>query len=84
MHHHCTHKSVKTLSHILFLSAAERKVTPCIKYKSARIHYTRANVKKKMERMEQENKELREGITAMQTEVEKLTALVNTLMAAQN
>jgi len=37
-----------------------------------------------MERLEQENKELREGMTAMQTEVEKLTALVSTLMAAQN
>jgi len=37
-----------------------------------------------MERLEQENKELREGMTAMQTKVEKLTALVNTLMAAQN
>jgi len=55
-----------------------------IKYKSTRIHYTQANVKKKMERLEQENKELREGMTAMQTEVEKLTALVNTLVAAQN
>jgi len=37
-----------------------------------------------MERLEQENKELRERMTAMQTEVEKLTALVNILMAAQN
>ena len=49
-----------------------------------RVHGTRANIKKKMEHLEQENMELREGMTAMQTEVEKLTALVNTLMAAQN
>ena len=84
MHHHCIYKSVKTLSHIFYSYPPQRKVAPRIKYKSTRIHYTRAKVKKKMERLEQENKELREGMTAMQTEVEKLTALVNTLMAAQN
>jgi len=43
----------------------QRKVAPRIKYKSNRIHYTRANVKKKMKRLEQENKELREGMTAI-------------------
>ena len=37
-----------------------------------------------MEYLEQENQELREGMTAMRTEVEKLTALVSTLMATQN
>jgi len=59
-------------------------VAPRIKYKATRIHYTRANVKKKMEHLEQENKELREGMTTMQIEVDKLAALVSTLMAAQN
>jgi len=37
-----------------------------------------------MEHLEQENKELREKLTSMQVEMEKLTIMVSTLLAAQN
>jgi len=53
-------------------------------HQSTRIYNTRANQKKRMDHLEQENKELREKMTSMQAEMEKLTALVNALMAAQN
>ena len=76
--------SVKTLSHMFLPICRREKVASRIKYKASRIHYTRANVKKKMERLEQENQELREGMTAMQAEMEKLTTLVSTLLAAQS
>ena len=37
-----------------------------------------------MERLEQENKELRGKLASMQVEMEKLAAMVATLMAAQS
>jgi len=37
-----------------------------------------------MEHLEQQNKELRGKLASMQSEMEKLTAMVTTLMAAQN
>ena len=37
-----------------------------------------------MEDLEQENHELREEVTTLRTRMEKLTALVESLMAAQN
>ncbi|CAI8619940.1 unnamed protein product [Vicia faba] len=45
---------------------------------------TRANCKKKMEGLEQENKELHEEVVTLRTGMERLTTLVETLLAAQN
>jgi len=63
-----------------------------ILYKSTRIHYTRANVKKKMEGLEQENQALHaeviamkakmEEFLAMKTQMEELTELVKVLSTA--
>ena len=70
------------------------KVARCILYIPTRIHYTRANVKTKMEGLEQENQALRaevttmktkmEEVTAMKTQMEELTELVKVLSTAQN
>src|SRR3954469_3102711 len=65
-----------------------RGLIQCSSYRSERIklshrHNTRANCKKKMEGLEQENCELREEVVTLRSGVERLTALVETLMAAQ-
>jgi len=68
---------------------ARRKV-----YRSTRIHDTRANIQKKVEFLEQENRLLKEEMAtmqakidetaAMQTQVDELTEFVRTLRATQN
>ena len=62
--------------------------------KSTRIHDTRANIRKKMDFLEQENQVLKEEMAtmqakinemaALQTQVDELTELVRTLRVAQN
>jgi len=76
--HHFTFISFKSESHTLFPS---RKGQSISRLESTTLEQVR---KKKMEHLEQENKELRGKLTSMQSEMEKLTAMVTTLMAAQN
>ena len=45
---------------------------------------TRANSKKKMENLEQENRELCDEVTALKAGMANLTALIEPLVAAQN
>src|ERR1051325_8603278 len=45
---------------------------------------TRANSKKKMENLEQENRELREEVTSLRAGMANMTAMVEQLVAAQN
>ena len=45
---------------------------------------TRANRQRKMEDLEQENHELRGEVATLRVEMEKLTALVESLVAVQN
>ena len=48
-------------------------------------HYnTRANFKKKMDNLEQENRELREEVSALKAGLANLTTLMEALVAAQN
>ena len=48
-------------------------------------HYnTRANFKRKMDNLEQENCELREEVSALKADMDNLTALMESLVAAQN
>ena len=48
-------------------------------------HYnTRANFKKKMNNLEQENRELREEVSALKAGMANLTTLMEALVAAQN
>src|SRR3954467_1044276 len=63
-----------------------RGLIQCSSYRIKLSHRynTRANCKKKMEGLEQENRELREEVVTLRSGVDRLTALVETLMAAQN
>src|SRR3954470_9560526 len=63
-----------------------RGLIQCSSYRIKLSHWynTRANCKKKMEGLEQENRELREEVVTFRSGVDRLTALVETLMAAQN
>ncbi len=55
-----------------------------IRYKATRVYNTRSKLKSKMNSFEEENHMLREQMTTMQTEIEKLTGMVASLMATQN
>jgi len=55
-----------------------------ILYKPTRIHYTRANVNKKMEGLEQENHKLREEVTTLRSKNEILRGLVSLSTVAQS
>src|SRR3954471_18774234 len=63
-----------------------RGLIQCSSYRIKLSHRynTRANCKKKMEGLEQENRELREEVVTLRSGVDHLTALVETLMAAHN
>src|SRR3954465_15106206 len=63
-----------------------RGLIQCSSYriKPSHRYNTRANCKKKMEGIEHENRELREEVVTLRSGVDRLTALVETLMAAQN
>src|SRR3954463_1753379 len=63
-----------------------RGLVQCSSYRIKLSHRynTRANCKKKMEGLEQENRELREEVVTLRSGMERLTALVETWMAAQN
>src|SRR4051812_1441205 len=66
-----------------------RGLIQCSLYRSERIklshrYNTRANCKKKMEGLEQENRELREEVITLRSSVERLTGLVETLMTTHN
>ena len=52
--------------------------------KPTRTYNTRANIKKRMEHLKQENQALREQMTYMQTKMEELTELVKLLAVTQN
>ena len=46
-------------------------------------HYnTRANFRRKMDNLEQENRELREEVSALKADIANLTALIESLAAA--
>jgi len=51
---------------------------------STRTYNTRTNQKKRMDLIEQENQRLREEVTTLKGDLERLTAMVTTLMAAHN
>jgi len=76
-------KSAKTLFHVLFLSVRKRKVAPRKKYQPTRIHFTRAFIKKRMAAANQENVELREEVGNLKEGLEKLTTMMNALLASQ-
>ncbi|GAU46722.1 hypothetical protein TSUD_100140 [Trifolium subterraneum] len=67
----------------LFLSVSV-KVARSIRYKPTRVYNTRSRLRNKMSNFEEENHMLREQMTTMQTEIEKLTSMVTSLMAIQN
>ncbi|GAU22854.1 hypothetical protein TSUD_282210 [Trifolium subterraneum] len=60
------------------------KVARRIRYKPTRVYNTRSRLRNKMSNFEEENHMLREQMTTMQTEIEKLTSMVASLMAIQN
>ncbi|GAU37329.1 hypothetical protein TSUD_61430 [Trifolium subterraneum] len=60
------------------------KVARRIRYKPTRVYNTRFRLRNKMSNVEEENHMLREQVTTMQTEIEKLTSMVASLMATQN
>ncbi|GAU50278.1 hypothetical protein TSUD_409140 [Trifolium subterraneum] len=66
------------------LSLQDVKVARRIRYKPTRVYNTRSKLKSKMNNFEEENHMVREQMTTMQTEIEKLTGMVASLMAAQN
>src|SRR3954465_14931288 len=63
-----------------------RGLIQCSSYRIKLSHRynTRANCKKKMEGLEQENRELREEVVTLRSGVGGITALVETLMTTQN
>jgi len=71
MHHLTFHKFPSPS--LTSFSFPQRKVTPISKVarrphpKPTRVHGTRANIKKKMDFLEQENQALKEEMTTMQT-----------------
>jgi len=58
-------------------------VARCIHYKSTRTYNTWANLKKRMEVIDQENQGLREEVAALREGMEKLTVMVTTLLAVE-
>src|SRR3954469_13756516 len=68
------------------LQEYSRSLIHCSSYRIKLSHRynTRASYKKKMEGLEQENRELREEVVTLRSGVERLTSLVKTLMATQN
>ncbi|GAU10257.1 hypothetical protein TSUD_418800 [Trifolium subterraneum] len=67
----------------LFLSISV-KVARHIRYKPTRVYNTRFRLRNKMSNFEEENHMLREQVTTMQIEIEKLNSMVASLMATQN
>jgi wobble nucleotide-excising tRNase len=59
------------------------KVARRIRNKPTRTYDTRANLKKKMDQIEQENQELGEEMTSMMEEMERLTAMMASILATQ-
>src|SRR6266487_1395281 len=83
--HHITFISFKKIeSHILSLLSVPVKVARRPRPQPSRTYNTRANRKKRMDQVEQENVELHRELTTLRAEVEKLTAMVTSLVAAQN
>jgi len=74
-------KSSLTLSP--FPPQKEAKVAPRIRYKSTRTHYTRAYVKRKTASAEQENVKLREEVSNLKEGMEKMVAMMESMMIAQ-
>ncbi|GAU51822.1 hypothetical protein TSUD_416070 [Trifolium subterraneum] len=74
--HHRTHKGEGLI--LCFKVARRPRPHP------SRTYNTRANRKKRMDQVEQENVELHGEVTTLRAEVEKLTAMVTSLVAAQN
>ena len=93
--HHLAYHSFNSEPHKFFFF---QKVTPISKVarcpQPTRVHGTRANIRKKMDFLEQENQALKEEMAAMQakidemaamqSQVDELSELVKTLKAAQN
>ena len=67
-----------TLPGVLFVSLL------CLVFKLLHQYNTRANSKKKMENLEQENRELREEVISLRTGMANLTTMVEQLVAAPN
>jgi len=79
------HKHI--MRHLAFIVSSPC-LTLCLLHKrsihqSTRIYSTRANLKKRMDSIEQENLRLHEEVTTIKGEVERLTVMVSTLLAAQ-
>jgi uncharacterized membrane protein YgcG len=58
-------------------------VTPRIQYKPSRTHRTRAYIKKRMAAADQENIELKKEVGNLKEGMEKIIAMMVTMMAAQ-
>jgi len=83
MHHITFIKCQDQVSYFLPFRLREAKVAPHIQYKSTRTHRTRAYVKKKMANVEQENAGFREEIGNLKEGMEKMAAMMETMMIAQ-
>ncbi|GAU38054.1 hypothetical protein TSUD_146120 [Trifolium subterraneum] len=82
--HHTTFISFQTQVSYLPVLSTSVKVARRIRYKTTRVSNTRSKLKSKMNSFEEENHMLREQMTTMQAEIEKLTSMVASLIATQN
>ena len=78
MHHAAFGLAFRKLSRVLFFVVC----TPTVKLSHP--YNTRANHKRRMENIEQENRELREEVATLKSGMAHLTSLMEALMAAQN
>ena len=78
MHHAAFGLAFRKLSRVLFLVVCTSTV------KLSHPYNNRANSKRRMENIEQENRELREEVSTLKTGMAHLTSLVETLVAAQS
>jgi hypothetical protein len=86
MHHFAFHGLKTKVSHKFSFPkkvSPFQKVSPRIIYKPTRTIYTRANVKKKMDSLEHENRVLREEMTAMQAKMDEMAEVMKTMAEAQ-
>ncbi|KAK2409865.1 hypothetical protein QL285_045264 [Trifolium repens] len=84
--HHTAFISFKSESHIFFSLSGpvKEKVARPMHYKSTHTYNTCANRKRRMDLAEQEIIELRGEVIALRSDLEKLEALVTSLLVTQN
>ena len=73
-------------TYFLHLLCKSRCLTKLLYFNSKLTHHynTRANFRKKMDNLEQENHELREEVSALKASMANLTTLMETLVAVEN